>query len=425
MHKTSSTLFLLLLIFAAPSLADTDGEKAGLDSIRVSFEAKDISLREALQKLIAQTHLEIVYNDAFVNGFNVDCVCKNVSLRQALEELLKSTPLTFDVVKGSQIVIVKRRVNLKGYVKAAGVGETLPYANVLVKNTSHGTLSNVNGYFVLVNVPAGLCTLRVSYIGYEPVELPVTLTDGKEPVIVSMKSQILRGEAVTVTAEKNFQTMQVAEEPAQVRLSPQQISALPSVGETDIFRALQLLPGISGVNDGSSGLYVRGGTPDQNLVLFDGMTIYHVDHFFGFISAFNTEAVKDVRVFKGGFPAKFGGRTSSIVELTGKSGSFDHFQAGGSVNLLSGGVIVQAPISGRGAWLLSMRRSYADFIKSGLYNKIYDSITGQNKSGGGAGRSNNQGPGSQSQPVQAITATPVFYYYDLNSKLTYLLSGRD
>jgi hypothetical protein len=187
--------------------------------------------------------------------------------------------------------------------------------------------------------------------------------------------------------------MEVAREPAQVRLSPRQVAALPAVGEVDIFRALQLLPGISGVNDGSSGLYVRGGTPDQNLVLFDGMTIYHVDHFFGFISAFNNEAVKDVRVFKGGFPAKFGGRTSSIVELTGKSGSFNHFQAGAGLNLLSGNAIVQAPLAGRGAWLLSMRRSYTDFIQSNLYNEIYNSITGQNRSGDGSVRTDNAGAG--------------------------------
>jgi outer membrane receptor for ferrienterochelin and colicin len=241
-----------------------------------------------------------------------------------------------------------------------------------------------------------------------------------------MKSQILRGEAVTVTAEKNSQTLQVVEAPAQVRISPQQIATLPSVDEIDIFRSLQLLPGISGVNDGSSGLYVRGGTPDQNLVLFDGMTIYHVDHFFGFISAFNTEAVKDVRVFKGGFSAKFGGRTSSIVELTGKTGSFDDFQAGASLNLLSGSAMVQVPISGRGAWLLSTRRSYTDFIKSDLYNKIYASLTGQNKSGGGAVTSNNPRlAGNNPNLFQTIAATPDFYYYDLNSKLTYSLSSRD
>jgi outer membrane receptor for ferrienterochelin and colicin len=428
MNRAGLGVLLLVFFSATPNFANSEADKAKLDSIRVSFEAKNVTLREALQNLVAQTSLQIVYNDGLVNGLKVSCACTNVTLRQALEELLKPTPLTFEAMPDGQIVIIKRRANLKGYIKAAESGETLPYANVMLKGSSQGTSSNVNGYFVLVNVPAGLCTLRVSFIGYETVELPVHLTDGKETVTVKMRQQALLGEAVTVTAE-NLQTMEVAQEPAQIRISPKQISTLPSVGEVDIFRSLQLLPGISGVNDGSSGLYVRGGTPDQNLVLFDGMTIYHVDHFFGFISAFNTEAVKDVRVFKGGFPAKFGGRTSSIVELTGKSGSFDNFQAGGSVNLLSGSAIVQAPLSGRGAWLLSLRRSYTDFIKSDLYNKIYNSITGQNKSGDGSTTSENStlpGPGGgPAGRFQAITATPDFYYYDLNSKLTYSLTGRN
>jgi len=426
MKQSARCVFLLLLILTALAFADvTAADQANLDSIRVSFEARDLALREALQNLIAQTKLQIVYHDALVKGMKVSCACRDVTLRQALNELLKSTPLTFEAMPDGQIVIVKRKYNLKGYIKAAESGETLPYANVLIKGTpQQGTTSNVNGYFVLVNVPAGLCTLRVSYIGYQTVEAPITSADSKEPVTINLRQKALVGEQVTVTAD-NLQTMQVVPEAAQVRLSPRQIATLPAVGEVDIFRALQLLPGISGVSDGSSGLYVRGGTPDQNLVLFDGMTIYHVDHFFGFISAFNTEAVKDVRVFKGGFPAKFGGRTSSIVELTGKSGSFDNFQAGGSLNLLSGSAIVQAPISGRGAWLLSLRRSYTDFIKSGLYDKIYASITGQNKSGEGTTTPGNSGPGGGPPNLQEVTTTPDFYYYDLNSKLTYSLSGRD
>ncbi len=416
-------LFFLSFFLAASVFADYGhGDKANLDSIRVSFEAKDVALREALQTLILQSKSQIVYNDALVNGIRASCVCHEITLRQALAELLRLTPLTFAAMPDGQIVIVKRRVNLKGYVRAADSGETLPYANVILQGSAQGTVTNVDGYFVLVNVPAGLCTLRVSYIGYQAMEVPVRLIDGKEMVTIKMQQHALRGEEVTVTAE-NLQTMQVTEEPAQVRLSPRQISRLPAVGEVDIFRSLQLLPGISGANEASSGLYVRGGTPDENLVLFDGMTIYHVDHFFGFISAFNTEAVKDVRVFKGGFPAKFGGRTSSIVELTGKSGSFDHFQAGGSLNLLSGSAIVQVPFAGRGAWLLSARRSYTDFIQSELYNDIYDSITGQNRSGNGT---NNPGPGGgQPDRTQTVTATPTFYYYDLNSKLTYALTDRD
>ena len=426
MKRTGRCVVLFLLILTHKTFAEASIDQVNLDSVRVNFEARDVALREALQTLIAQTKLQIVYHDALVKGMKVSCACTDVSLRQALHELLKSTPLTFEAMPDGQIVIVKRKYNLKGYIKAAESGETLPYANVTIKGTRQGTTANVNGYFVLVNVPAGLCTLHVSYIGYQSVETPITNADSKENITINLRQKALLGEQVTVTAD-NLQTLEVVPEAAQVRLSPRQIAALPSVGEVDIFRSLQLLPGISGVNDGSSGLYVRGGTPDQNLVLFDGMTIYHVDHFFGFISAFNTDAVKDVRVFKGGFPAKFGGRTSSIVELTGKSGSFDNFQAGGSLNLLSGSAIVQAPISGRGAWLLSLRRSYTDFIQSGLYDKIYNSITGQNKSGGTTTRqtATPARPGDSPGNFQNVTATPDFYYYDLNSKLTYSPSGRD
>ena len=105
---------------------------------------------------------------------------------------------------------------------------------------------------------------------------------------------------------------------SRLSVTPAQLAYLPSFGEKDVFRSLQLLPGISGSQENSSGLFVRGGTPDQNLILFDGFTVYHVDHLFGFFSAFNSNAIKDVQLYKGGFDAKFGGRLSSVVELTGK-----------------------------------------------------------------------------------------------------------
>ncbi|MEK7729716.1 MAG: TonB-dependent receptor, partial [candidate division KSB1 bacterium] len=294
------------------------------------------------------------------------------------------------------------------------------------KGSAHGTSSNVNGYFVLVNVAAGLCTLRAQHIGYHPLDFAVQVRPGQEALTLKLRQTVLQSEEIVVTAE-NLQTMEVTAEPAQVRLSPRQIASLPALGEADIFRALQLLPGISGVNDGSSGLYIRGGTPDENHVLFDGMTIYHVDHLFGFISAFNPEAVKDVRVFKGGFPAKFGGRTASVIELTGKSGSFDDFNASGSVNLLSGSGTTQIPLGHRGAWLLSFRRSYMDVIKSDLYNKIYASLTGKNNTSGSTAETPAApGPGGRGGiGTRAVTITPDFYYYDLNSKLSFSVSQRD
>jgi len=419
-------LLLSTLLFAALASASNLTDKADLDKVRVTLEVSAMPLREALQTLVAQTKLQIVFDDARVRDFKVDCKCPNVTLRQALEEILKATPLTFEAMNDGQIVIVSRKVNLKGYIRDAESGETLPYASVMLKGTSRGTSSNVNGYFVLVNVPAGLCTLRAQHIGYHPLEAAVNVKPGLESLTLKLRQSVLQSEEIVVTAE-NLQTMEVTAEPAQVRISPRQIASLPALGETDIFRALQLLPGISGVNDGSSGLYIRGGTPDENHVLFDGMTIYHVDHLFGFISAFNPEAVKDVRVFKGGFPAKFGGRTASVVELTGKSGSFDDFNASGSVSLLSGSGTTQIPIGHRGAWLLSFRRSYMDVIKSDFYNKIYASLTGQNNASGSTEETPAApGPGGRGGiGTRAVTVTPDFYYYDLNSKLSYSVSQRD
>ncbi len=425
MKKNLSHLFLLSLIhIAASAFAFSGIDKAELDKVRVSLEAQSLPLREALQSLVAQTRLQIVFDDALVKDFKVNCACPNVTLRQALEEALKSTPLTFEAMNDGQIVIVRRKVNLKGYIKDAASGETLPYASVMIKGVARGTTSNVNGYFVLVNVAAGACTLRSQHVGYRPLELALEALPGHETLTLKMRQHALQSEEIVVTAE-NLQTMEVTAEPAQVRISPRQIASLPAVGEADLFRALQLLPGISGVNDGSSGLYIRGGTPNENHVLFDGMTIYHVDHLFGFISAFNPEAIKDVRVFKGGFPAKFGGRTSSVVELTGKSGSFEQLHLGGSVNLLSGSGTLQLPFAQRGALLLSFRRSYMDVIKSNLYNKIYNSITGQKKSDGSGDAQTSQGPGGARFAPRLETYTPDFYYYDLNGKLSYSLSQRD
>lgn len=402
-----------------------------VDSVQVRFALKNAPLREALQKLITQSGLQIVYNDALVNGLLVSCECKNVSVRQALDSLLADTPLSYQRLKNGQVVIIKKqpdkKVDLSGTVRDGFSGETLPYANISVLGQNHGTASNSNGYFVLVNVPAGSCTLRVRYIGYETLNLPLQVGVDAPTLDIALNSQALEGQEVLVTADNN-QSVEVTDEPAEIRLSPRQISAMPSIGEVDIFRSLQMLPGISGVSDGSSGLYIRGGTPEQNLILFDGMTIYHVDHFFGFVSAFNTEAVKDVRVFKGGFPASFGGRTSGVVELTGKSGSFDRFNARGSVNLLSGSAVVQVPVAGRGSWLLSFRRSYTDLIKSGLYTDIYQTITGQNRSAPSSSiraSLQNSFAGNPSFTPRTETITPDFFYFDLNSKFSYALSAED
>ncbi|KAA3656050.1 MAG: TonB-dependent receptor [Calditrichaeota bacterium] len=316
------------------------------------------------------------------------------------------------------------KTTIKGYVLDKKTGETLPYANVTIPGSNLGTSSNQQGYFVLLNVSVGPCTLRVHYIGYNKADVALAVKKNMPPLKIKMQPIVLEGDEVTITAE-SYETVQVAKGISELKISPRGISKLPSVGEVDIFRSLQLLPGISAANDGSSGLYIRGGTPEQNLALFDGMTIYNVDHFFGFISAFNADAVKDVRVFKGGFPAKYGGRTSGVVELTGKSGSYDDFHAAGNINLLSGSGVVQVPLKGKGSWLTTFRRSYVDFLNSGLYDKIYDAVSGANNGTDEQTTSDVGGRGPGGRDFQQELIMPDFYYYDLNSKLTYSHTPND
>ena len=354
--------------------------------------------------------------------------CTDTPWREALTALLRPTPLSFRLLADGQVVIVKKtdtetdaesRVTMAGYVRDAATGEALPYANVALKGTPYGTATNADGFFSLVRVPAGPHVLRARYVGYEPAEQPVHIGPRRSVTIRMQPSPVQMGE-VTVT-DRTSAAIAQGKAPGLVQLSPRRLAALPSFGQTDLFRSLLLLPGIQSASDGSVGLYVRGGVPDQNLVLLDGMTIYFVDHFFGFISAFNADAIKNVRLFKGGFPAKYGGRTSSVIELTGRSGSTERRQGSLNLNLLSSSGMLQLPLSRRAALLFTARRSLTDIVQSGIYTNIFDTVTGQQASAdprddNGELIFNDEGYG---------TIRPDFSYYDVNSKITYVPSSRD
>ena len=234
-------------------------------------------------------------------------------------------------------------------------------------------------------------------------------------------------EGVEFVADE-YRLMRSTDDVSRVAASPTDMAVLPSIGEVDVFRSLQLLPGISGTRESSSGLYVRGGTPDQNLVLLDGITVYHVDHFFGFFSAFNAEAIKDIQVFKGAFPARYGGRVSSVVDMTGKTGDPSRVRYGAGLNLLSASGVFQTPVGARGSLLVTGRRSYTDLIRTGVYNSIFDVFnigTAVRGPVGGAVGGPNGGRGFGGQgglfgSTGQDAATPDFHFYDFNAKLTLL-----
>lgn len=312
--------------------------------------------------------------------------------------------------------------DILGYVKDVYSGESLSYTNLGLIGTDRGTSSNADGYFVIVNANVGTCSLQVSYIGYETKVVRINNDPKVMPILIELKRKAIDFGQVEVVADA-YEVFKSADNVSQMSLNPRELQTLPSLGEIDIFRALQLLPGISGVSDGKAGLYVRGGTPDQNMVILDGMTVYHVNHFFGMFSAFNADAIKDVQVYKGGFPAKYGGRLSSIVELTGKKGG-DVLQMSFGANLLSANFSYEVPFwDQKGSWLISARRSYTDILQSPLYNSMYEFVTGEEAASGSAS-SGGMGGGMGGGAIQQ-EAVPSFYFYDLNSKLTLNPTYRD
>jgi ferric enterobactin receptor len=300
---------------------------------------------------------------------------------------------------------------ISGVVISGDNQERLPFSDIIIKGTNQGTSTNVDGFFSLIDVPEDSLILQIFYVGYSTKELRIEAGNlDVKNLKIELQSGVQLGEVVV--SSKSYKVMNASEGVSTIQISPAQLSLLPNVGEVDIFRSLQLLPGVSGSNESSSGLYVRGGTPDQNLVLLDGMTVYNVDHFFGFFSAFNADAVKDVQLFKGAFPAKYGGRLSSVVDLTGKTGNPTKVQGNVGLNLLNARAGIQIPLFKKGSFSIYGRRSYTDIIRSGVYNKIFDVFT------------QTENP-PDIDGLEINTIEPDFYFFDLNSKLSYSPTEKD
>ncbi|MGZ4060609.1 MAG: TonB-dependent receptor domain-containing protein, partial [Bacteroidia bacterium] len=299
---------------------------------------------------------------------------------------------------------------LSGILKDRTSGEALPFATIYIKGTSNAATTNADGYFTLLKVPYDTCTLSIAYIGYEKAEFYLSPDMPKTNLVVEISASHVLKEVVVTTSRYDLMNIGSKSDVSTIKMSPQKLASLPNLGEKDILRSFQLMPGIGSSNESSSGLYVRGGTPDQNLVLYDGFTVYHVDHLYGFFSAFNSNAIKDVELYKGGFESRFGGRLSSVMEITSKDGNQKNFNVGADLSLLSVNAFAEIPIGDKFSSSIAVRRSYHGYIYRQIFNDFNDKT--QHRNNGGFGR----GGGS----AQASS-----YFYDLNAKLTYRPTKKD
>jgi ferric enterobactin receptor len=307
-----------------------------------------------------------------------------------------------------------RNFTLSGIIHDQSTGETLPFASIQVKGTKYGTTTNADGYFTLIKVPDDTSTLIVQYVGYQKTPVYLSPMVPKKNLEINIRPQSQTLKEVRISAHKDDVVFVKKEEVGTIKLTPLKIEQLPSIGEKDMMRSFQLMPGISASNESSSGLYVRGGTPDQNLVLYDGFTVYHVDHLYGFFSAFNSNALKDIQLYKGGFESRFGGRISSVTEITSKEGNQKRVNAGVDISMLSTNVFVEIPIGKKFTSFMAFRKSY----QGAIYNMIFKKF---NKTRTQDAPDIGTGPGRKYSQSDAITS----YFYDLNGKFTYKPSDKD
>ncbi|OCX50791.1 hypothetical protein BEL04_18850 [Mucilaginibacter sp. PPCGB 2223] len=315
------------------------------------------------------------------------------------------------------------KFSITGKVFDQQTGEALPSANVQIRGTDISARTNTSGVFTILEVPSDTCVADISLVGYQRDAFRLSTLNLSEPLQFGLFPSFNALNVVDITDKKNGVLNTDSKKVSVLQLTPTALDKLPNIGERDIMRAFQLMPGVSGTNESSSGAYVRGGTPDQNLVLFDGFTVYEVDHLYGFFSAFNSNIVRDVELYKGGFSAKYGGRLSSVTEIRGKDGNSKETNVGGDISLLSVNAFVETPVGDKSSAIVAYRHSYQGPLYDKIFGQFNTSTTGNGPGGGGPGGPGGRGPGGGGFGGFQQT-TPSSYFYDLNARYTYRASNR-
>ena len=259
--------------------------------------------------------------------------------------------------------------SINGFVRDDASGEPISYANIFLSNSSIGAATNSDGYFVMSGIPLGLYEVNATMIGYAVFKEDVDLSYGEAVRLeIRLKEEAIKGTEVLVTAER--QKFERSMESSQIALDLREINSAPAFVEPDVFRTLQMLPGVQTTSDFSSALYVRGSTPDQNLIMLDGIAIYNPYHLGGIFSTFNTDAIKEADFHAGGFPARYGGRMGAILNVINREGNTEKITGSANLSLISSKALIEGPIPKwkgmKGSWMISGRRTYIDKVVDAL-----------------------------------------------------------
>ncbi len=338
-------------------------------SQKVSINCQSCNLQQLFEQIESVSSIRINYKSKDIPENYRLTVTANQPIKDFLKDWLKPVHLSFQhlgkglvVIKKEPWLISKNRIRISGYVRDNESSEVLIGAVVLT-STGQYVYTNDFGYFN-ISLPIDTATLTIHYIGYEICEVKI-LTPRDKFLTIKLRQNNALSEVVI---SGNPDSLLFIDDGVSISFDQNLLKKLPSLlGEGDAFNSLSLLPGVQSIRDISPGIFVRGGGPDQNLVLMDGVPVYNPTHLFGVLSVFDPSGIKNVKVYKDAFPANYGDRLSSVIDVKTHDGNLNKVNGSVSIGLLSSGILVEGPIKkNKTSFLISARRSYADLILSGI-----------------------------------------------------------
>jgi hypothetical protein len=406
------SIIMMGLCTIAASLYAKAGYAQNPDEVRISLQLNHASLKETLHRIEELTPFKFLARAEDVEKEqDITLTAKNQSVTSILQLVFKGRNIQYKQV-GVNIILKKdatrkagnnvpavyqikppAKFTVSGTVKSTRTGETILGATIRVVEPPVGTVTNEYGFYSITLPANGSYQMEISAVGFKTKTLNFSLTEDRVEHI-QMEEEVKDLQKVTITASPGSRSLRSPQMGLE-KLSIRETKNIPVIfGERDVLKTIQLLPGIKSAGDGNSGFYVRGGAADQNLILLDEAIVYNPSHLLGFFSTFNSDAIKNVSVYKGGMPAQYGGRLSSVLDVRMNDGNNKEYNVSGGVGLISARLNVEGPIQkDRSSFLISARRTYADvFLKLSPDSNINRSR---------------------------------LYFYDLNAKVNYTLGDKD
>lgn len=396
-------------------------QPAFAQKVRITESYSNQTITDVLSSLSSKYNIKFAYDPVALSEVTFTGQFRNDSPERVLKQLLKDSGFEYIalnnvyVIKRSQKQLVDEKPKaIQGIVRDRISGEALPYASIQLIDNNIGAITNTDGFFTIPDVKSDSVSIEVRYLGFEPLQMKVARVQyNSKPVVVELDPKQFTLPEVEVV--HNISSMlEAGDRPGELVLDTRKVGDIPSISGIDVLAPLQLLPGVDGTTESLSGLLVRHSPADKNLISYDGFTIYYINHLFGAFSSLNSKAIKDVRLYRGGFDSRWGGRASSVIEITGKTGNENSVKVDAGTDQLAGDVTLEGPIGKHASFIISGRRSYTDFYRSPQFLNLFESAASDLM----LSKKNFTAFGNDPN-------APTYLFYDANAKLSVKPTERD